>query len=64
MPPSLVNIYKELTADISGFRTPGHGYLQSWADQGILLLNAVLTVRSGLSNSHAGKVRRRPGLGL
>ena len=54
-PPSLVNIYKELSTDIPGFRTPNHGYLQSWASQGVLLLNAVLTVREATPNSHAGK---------
>ena len=55
-PPSLVNVYKELQTDISGFRMPGHGYLQSWAAQGVLLLNAVLTVREKEPNSHADKV--------
>ncbi|EIC84395.1 uracil-DNA glycosylase [Serratia sp. M24T3] len=52
-PPSLVNIYKELTTDIPGFVRPGHGYLQSWADQGVLLLNTVLTVEAGQAHSHA-----------
>ena len=51
-PPSLVNIYKELATDIAGFQIPEHGYLQSWAEQGVLLLNAVLTVAAGLPNSH------------
>src|SRR5476649_1604778 len=46
-PPSLVNIYKELLNDIPGFTRPDHGYLQSWADQGVLLLNTVLTVEGG-----------------
>lgn len=53
-PPSLVNIYKELASDI-GFQPPKDGYLQKWADQGVLLLNAVLTVRAGAANSHKGK---------
>ena len=53
-PPSLVNIFKELRADV-GFRIPNHGYLVSWAEQGVLLLNAVLTVRAHQANSHQGK---------
>ena len=53
-PPSLKNIYKELQSDI-GFKIPTHGELTSWAKQGILLLNNVLTVREGLPNSHKGK---------
>ncbi|PAR33036.1 uracil-DNA glycosylase [Vibrio metoecus] len=52
-PPSLVNIYKELAQDIPGFQIPSHGYLQSWAQQGVLLLNAVLTVEQGMAHSHA-----------
>ncbi|MBN6709819.1 uracil-DNA glycosylase [Haemophilus haemoglobinophilus] len=52
-PPSLVNIYKELSADIAGFQIPSHGYLVSWAEQGVLLLNTVLTVEQGLAHSHA-----------
>ena len=52
-PPSLVNIYKELATDIAGFIIPSHGYLQSWAEQGVLLLNTVLTVQQGLAHSHA-----------
>ncbi|MCC3702079.1 uracil-DNA glycosylase [Rouxiella badensis] len=52
-PPSLVNIYKELATDIPGFERPHHGYLQSWADQGVLLLNTVLTVEAGQAHSHA-----------
>ncbi|WP_155298527.1 uracil-DNA glycosylase [Deinococcus kurensis] len=55
IPPSLRNIYKELTADLPGFTAPRHGYLKAWAEQGILLLNAVLTVREGQANSHANK---------
>ena len=51
-PPSLVNIYKELKQDIPGFETPSHGYLQSWAEQGVLLLNTVLTVEQGNAHSH------------
>lgn len=50
-PPSLKNIYKELESDI-GFKIPPHGELTSWAKQGILMLNNVLTVREGLPNSH------------
>ncbi|GAA3534877.1 uracil-DNA glycosylase [Zobellella aerophila] len=52
-PPSLANMYKELSADIPGFRTPSHGYLESWARQGVLLLNTVLTVEAGKAHSHA-----------
>ena len=54
-PPSLVNMYKELESDVEGFRHPGHGCLQGWADQGVLLLNAVLTVRQSQPNSHKDK---------
>lgn len=54
-PPSLVNIYKELATDIPGFVRPSHGYLAGWADQGVLLLNACLTVRKGQANSHKDK---------
>lgn len=53
VPPSLANIYKELADDIKGFRIPQHGYLQYWAEQGVLLLNTVLTVRAGQAHSHA-----------
>lgn len=52
VPPSLVNMYKELTTDIQGFKTPGHGYLMDWAKQGILMLNATLTVQAHKANSH------------
>lgn len=52
-PPSLLNIYKELEGSIPGFVRPAHGYLQSWARQGVLLLNTVLTVRAGQAHSHA-----------
>ena len=51
-PPSLANIYKELKADI-GMEIPMHGNLTSWAEQGVLLLNASLTVRDGEPMSHA-----------
>lgn len=53
-PPSLVNIYKELKADI-GCEIPKHGYLQAWAEQGVLLLNATLTVEAGRAGSHQKK---------
>lgn len=52
-PPSLVNIYKELANDIPGFVIPSHGCLQSWAQQGVMLLNTVLTVEAGKAHSHA-----------
>ncbi|XP_041083300.1 uracil-DNA glycosylase-like isoform X2 [Polyodon spathula] len=51
-PPSLENMYKELSEDIEGFEHPGHGDLTGWAKQGVLLLNAVLTVRAHQPNSH------------
>lgn len=54
IPPSLGNIYKELQTDV-GFRVPNHGCLIPWAEQGVLLLNAVLTVRAHQANSHQGK---------
>lgn len=50
-PPSLANIYKELQDDV-GCYIPNHGYLKKWADQGVLLLNNVLTVLEGQPNSH------------
>ncbi|MUG92117.1 uracil-DNA glycosylase [Scytonema sp. UIC 10036] len=53
-PPSLVNIYKELKDDVS-FNIPNNGYLVTWAKQGILMLNAVLTVRAHTPNSHKNK---------
>ncbi|MCU4674960.1 uracil-DNA glycosylase [Catenovulum sp. 2E275] len=53
IPPSLVNIYKELANDITGFQIPNHGYLQPWAEQGVLMLNTVLTVEQGQAHSHA-----------
>ncbi|NQZ81831.1 MAG: uracil-DNA glycosylase [Colwellia sp.] len=52
-PPSLVNIYNELVTDIDGFSTPQHGNLISWAKQGVLLLNTVLTVKESQAHSHA-----------
>lgn len=54
LPPSLKNIYKELSADL-GIEIPSHGCLNAWADQGVLLLNATLTVRQGEPLSHYGK---------
>ena len=52
-PPSLANMYKELAQDIDGFSIPSHGNLVSWAEQGVLLLNTVLTVEQGKAHSHA-----------
>ena len=54
IPPSLNNIYKELNNDL-GCYIPNNGYLKKWADQGVLLLNTVLTVRDGVANSHKNK---------
>jgi uracil-DNA glycosylase len=51
-PPSLKNIFKELTEDIVGFETPIDGDLTQWAQQGVLLINATLTVNAGLAGSH------------
>lgn len=53
-PPSLKNMYKELKEDL-GCAIPNHGYLKQWADEGVLLLNTVLTVREGHAHSHRGK---------
>lgn len=53
IPPSLNNIYKELKSDL-GIEPPGHGYLEDWAKQGVLMLNTVLTVRAGQAASHRG----------
>ena len=53
-PPSLINIFKELNSDL-GLAIPPHGCLQSWAEQGVLLLNAVLTVEHKTAGAHAGK---------
>ena len=54
LPPSLANIYRELQDDV-GVTPPAHGDLSAWSDQGVMLLNRVLTVRPGASNSHKGK---------
>lgn len=54
IPPSLVNIYKELQDDL-GCYIPNNGYLKKWAEQGVLMLNTVLTVRAHQANSHQGK---------
>jgi uracil-DNA glycosylase len=51
-PPSLKNMYKELESDIEGFVTPSHGDLSGWASQGVLMLNAMLTVEANLAGSH------------
>ena len=53
-PPSLLNIFKELETDL-GLTRPSHGNLQSWAEQGVLLLNSVLTVEANRAASHQGK---------
>lgn len=53
-PPSLQNIFKEIKSDL-GLPIPNHGCLEKWAKQGVLLLNAVLTVRAGQANSHKGQ---------
>ncbi|CUX96360.1 Uracil-DNA glycosylase [Candidatus Gullanella endobia] len=53
IPPSLLNIYKELANDIPGFVIPNHGYLKSWTQQGVMLLNTILTVEAGKAHSHA-----------
>lgn len=55
IPPSLKNIYKELADDIPGFSVPTHGNLTQWADEGVLLLNATLTVKAHEAGSHQGK---------
>lgn len=54
VPPSLRNIYKELNSDL-GISAPEHGFLEAWAEQGVLLLNAVLTVEENNANAHQGK---------
>jgi uracil-DNA glycosylase len=54
VPPSLKNIYKELESDL-GIPKASHGHLESWARQGVLLLNSVLTVERGLAASHRGR---------
>ena len=53
-PPSLQNIYKEMSTDL-GTPTPGHGNLETWAKQGALMLNSILTVEHGKAGAHAGK---------
>jgi uracil-DNA glycosylase len=55
IPPSLRNIYKELSSDIQGFKIPSHGDLSSWAKQGVLLLNTTLSVRENNAGSHQKK---------
>ncbi|KAJ1982966.1 uracil DNA glycosylase [Dimargaris xerosporica] len=55
IPPSLVNIYTALQKDYADFERPKHGHLVAWAKQGVLLLNAALTVRAHQANSHSGK---------
>lgn len=55
VPPSLKNIYKELQTDIEGYTAPNHGDLSHWAKQGVLLLNATLTVEKDKAGSHQGK---------
>ncbi|HDL3969662.1 TPA: uracil-DNA glycosylase [Mannheimia haemolytica] len=52
-PPSLVNMYKELSEDIEGFQIPPHGYLIDWAKQGVFMLNTSLTVEQGRAGSHS-----------
>lgn len=54
IPPSLQNIYKELKNEYPDFQIPDHGDISSWAEQGVLLLNSVLTVRAHQARSHAG----------
>lgn len=54
IPPSLRNIFRELQSDL-GLQTPSHGDLSAWADQGVLLLNSVLSVERGVAGSHQGK---------
>lgn len=55
IPPSLRNIFQELATDDKSFTVPDHGCLEGWGKQGVLLLNAVLTVEEGKANSHKGK---------
>jgi len=55
IPPSLKNIYKELETDVEGFKIPHHGNLLHWAEQGVLLLNATLTVRAAEAGSHQNR---------
>ncbi|QOI10929.1 uracil-DNA glycosylase [Blochmannia endosymbiont of Colobopsis nipponica] len=53
IPPTLINIYKELLSDIPDFKIPNHGCLQNWALQGVFLLNCILTVEQGKAGSHS-----------
>ena len=55
VPPSLKNIYKELSTDVDGFKIPNTGDLTKWAEQGVLMLNATLTVRATTAGSHQKK---------
>jgi uracil-DNA glycosylase len=55
IPPSLRNIYRELADDLEGFPMPNHGDLSRWADQGVLMLNSILTVQANNAGSHRGK---------
>ena len=55
IPPSLRNIYKEIEKEYCPMKMPSHGDLTEWATQGVLLLNAILTVRKGIPGSHRGK---------
>ncbi|KAF9918998.1 hypothetical protein BX616_003248 [Lobosporangium transversale] len=54
-PPSLLNMFKLLEKDVPGFQIPDHGYLESWARQGVLMVNAAMTVRAHQANSHKGR---------
>lgn len=54
IPPSLQNVFRELQSDL-GLRTPSHGDLSAWADEGVLLLNSVLSVERGVAGAHQGK---------
>lgn len=54
-PPSLLNMYKALKIDYPDFVAPNHGYLENWAKQGVLMLNASLTVQAHQANSHSDK---------
>lgn len=54
IPPSLQNVFRELQSDL-GLRTPSHGDLSAWADEGVLLLNSILSVERGVAGAHQGK---------
>ncbi|KAG0371105.1 uracil-DNA glycosylase [Gamsiella multidivaricata] len=54
-PPSLLNMFKLLEKDFPGFKIPNHGYLETWARQGVLMVNSAMTVRAHQANSHKGK---------